>query len=219
MTQLDVLLDFMTQFVAVLPWHRHVAEYEVRLLGPHLLEGGVGVETGDETVVLREEYPHVVDDLRIVVHHKNGRTVVLVVTHIGRRQRVQHKCTGLLLSFFPDTCLLIQRPAFLLCVGLFRHGVDEREHGACALLTVAGRQTAVMQFCQTARVVEADTRTPVHDGLSLVVELVVALEDVLLLFLGDALARIGDGHLHHLIGDVQTHVDMSALGRELQGVG
>ena len=76
----------------------------------------------------------------------------------------------------------------------------------------------MMQFCQTARVVESDARTPVDDTLRLVVELVVPLEDVLLLFLRDALACIGNGDLHLLVRSVQCHVDMSPSWCELQGV-
>ena len=53
----------------------------------------------------------------------------------------------------------------------------------------------MMELCQTTGVIEPDACTPVLDGIRLVVELVVALEDVLQLFLGDALAGVGDGDL------------------------
>ena len=76
MTELDVLLDLLTELIAVLSWHRHVADHDVRLCCAHLLEGGVCVETGDETVVFREEHPHVVDHLRIVVDDEQRRKVV-----------------------------------------------------------------------------------------------------------------------------------------------
>ena len=78
MTELDVLLDLLAELITVLSWHRHVAEHEVGLFGTHLVEGGVGIEAGDKTVVLREEHPHVVDHLRIVIDDEKRRTSVFV---------------------------------------------------------------------------------------------------------------------------------------------
>ena len=77
----------------------------------------------------------------------------------------------------------------------------------------------MMKFGEASRVVEPDAGTPVHDGLRLIVQLVVALEDVLQLILGDALARIGDTDLQLTISDIERHVDMSASRRELQRIG
>ena len=75
-----------------------------------------------------------------------------------------------------------------------------------------------MQFCQSAGIVEADARAPVHDGLGLVVELVVALEYVFQLVLGDALSRIGHVDPELFVNHVERHVDVASCGCELQGV-
>ena len=73
MTELDILLDLLTELVAVLARHSDIGEHEVGFLGSYLLEGGVGIGTGDETIVAREEQTHVVDDLQIVVDDENRR--------------------------------------------------------------------------------------------------------------------------------------------------
>ena len=69
MRELDILLDFLTEFVAVFSWHRYIAEHQIRLLSTHLVEGAFGIEAGNQAIVLREEQAHVVDDFRIVVDY------------------------------------------------------------------------------------------------------------------------------------------------------
>ena len=75
-----------------------------------------------------------------------------------------------------------------------------------------------MEFSQAARVVKTDTSTVVHDGFGLIIQLVEALKDVLLLFLGDALARIGNRDFHLIASHIELYIDMSPLRRKLQGV-
>ena len=86
---------------------------------------------------------------------------------------------------------------------------------------VSGGQRAVVQPGQFAGIVEADARPPVDRAFRLVVELIIALEDVLTLAFGNALARVGDGQLHTLpvVKGVERDVDAAAPGRELHGVG
>ena len=50
-TQLDILLDLLTELIAVLARHGNIAEYEVRFCRTHFLQCRVGIETGDESVV------------------------------------------------------------------------------------------------------------------------------------------------------------------------
>ena len=76
----------------------------------------------------------------------------------------------------------------------------------------------MVELSQAARVIEADACTIVHDGLCLVVKLIVAFEDVFFLCLWDALACIGHRDLDDLARRIQRHIDMSATGGELQGV-
>ena len=78
MTQLDILFDLLTQLVAILTRHGHVAQHNVRLFGPHLFEGRIGIETGYQAIILREEHSHVVDDLGVVVDDEDGGTTVVI---------------------------------------------------------------------------------------------------------------------------------------------
>ena len=76
----------------------------------------------------------------------------------------------------------------------------------------------MVELCQATGIVEADARTPVYDGLRLIIQLVIAFEDVLQLFLGYALACICHADLYLLVCGVELHVDMSATRGEFQGV-
>ena len=213
MTELDVLLDLLTELIAVLSWHRHVADHDVRLGSTHLFEGGVGIKAGDEAVVLREEHPHVVDHLRIVVNDEECRTLVfLFVNHLHGRGL--HRQGGIR----SEGGVCSQGTTLFLRIGLLSHRIDEGKDGTGAILAVACHEGAVVQFGQSSGVVESDARTPVDDALRLVVELVVALEDILQLVLWQSLARIGDSDLDLIVSHVEAHVDVSASGCELQGV-
>ena len=75
-----------------------------------------------------------------------------------------------------------------------------------------------MQFCQSAGIVEADARAPVYDGLGLVVELVVALEYVFQLVLGDALPRIGHADPNLFVCHIERYVYPPSCRSELQCV-
>ena len=213
MAELDVLLDLLTELITVFSWHRHVADHDVRLGSTHLLECGVCIETGDEAVVLREEHPHIVDHLRIVVNDEECRTLVfLFVNHLHGRGL--HRQGGIR----SEGGVCSQGTTLFLRIGLLSHRIDEGKDGTGAILAVACHEGAVVQFCQTTGVVEADTRTPVDDALRLVVELVIALEDVLELVLRQSLARIGYADFDLVVRHIEAYVDMSPSGCELQGV-
>ena len=50
MAELDVLLDFLAEFIAAHSWHHHIAEDEARFFLPCRLQGTLGIEAIDDAI-------------------------------------------------------------------------------------------------------------------------------------------------------------------------
>ena len=92
-----------------------------------------------------------------------------------------------------------ERLALSVGIGFLAHGQQQGEYGAGRCVgDVGGGEGAVMQLGQSARIVESYAGTPIDGSLGLVVELVVAFEDVFQLVFGNATTGVGDSELEEL---------------------
>ena len=137
MAQLDVLLDLLAQFIAVLARHGDIAQYDIGFCCAHLLKGGLCIETGDETVVLREEQAHVVDDFRVVIHDEDGGALIVVCRAVCMCC-LQERCG--IYDAEVGEAVVIQRLSFLAAVGFLIHGENQCEDGTRGMFPVAGGQ-------------------------------------------------------------------------------
>ena len=103
-------------------------------------------------------------------------------------------------------------------IGLFVHRIYQCKHSTTALLTISCSKTAVMQFCQTACIVQADTCSPVHNSLSLIIQLVIAFKDILALLFRYSLTCICNTHLYLIIYYIQLHINPTPTWCELKGI-
>ena len=76
----------------------------------------------------------------------------------------------------------------------------------------------MMEFSKATGIIKTYACAIVKDSLRLVVELVIALEDILTLPLGDTLARISHTDFHLPICHIKGNIDTSTKGCELQGI-
>ena len=103
-------------------------------------------------------------------------------------------------------------------ISLFIHRIYQCKHSASTFLAVTGCQTAVMQLCQTARIVQTDTCSPVHNSFGLIIQLVIAFEDVLTLLLWYSLSCICYAHFYLIVYHIQLHINPTPTRCELQRI-
>ena len=193
---MQVFLYLSAEVVTVSSGHHYIAQYEVGSFFAHGFEGAVGIEAADNFVDGRKQGLQVVGHFRIIVYHQQGLLLLpdaLCVFQLILFFRLYRK--RLVLFFFGEG-------TFFGGIGEVIHRQQQGEDGSASFGTVTGFQVAVMQQRQAAGVVQADAGSPVIGAFGLIVQLVVAFEYLLQLFLGDSVPAVGHGNFDVLRVDV-----------------
>ena len=77
MRELNILLYLLAEIVSCLVRHNHIGNHHIRSLFLHEHICSVSIEAGENIVLMRKHFLEVIDDICVIIHHKNNLLVLI----------------------------------------------------------------------------------------------------------------------------------------------